>query len=252
MVIVEKTSFRGREPCPSFYLFGCLYYTIRASRFTRGGGILRRPLQRKQRKHRTFLTLFLYTILKYLFIKILCFRCSWLINGVIKPFVAAQELHKPAQTVPNSRARRTTPLHLYPESPPKLHPNVQLNATAPRINRKNLSSMKPKETTKTGLLTTSKWQIPLRQWQKPARREPERSAASAKRAETLHQRVPRGVAPGAPLVTFPATGKSPGCRAERLHWRSRGHPPRTNSPRRGAKKKQKPQKGGCKKGEFVR
>ena len=51
-------------------------------------------LQRKQRKHRTFLTLFLYTILKYLFIKILCFRCSWPINGVIKPFVAAQKLHK--------------------------------------------------------------------------------------------------------------------------------------------------------------
>ena len=25
------------------------------------------------------------------------------------------------------------PLHLYPESPPKLHPNVQLNAPAPRI-----------------------------------------------------------------------------------------------------------------------
>ena len=94
MVIVGKTSFRVREPCPSFYLFGCLYYTIRASRFTRGGGILRRPLQRKQRKHRTFLTLFLYTILKYLFIKILCFRCLAPIFGLIKPFLQAQNRHR--------------------------------------------------------------------------------------------------------------------------------------------------------------
>ena len=28
--------------------------------------------------------------------------------------------------------------------------------------------------------------------------------------------IPKGAALGAPLVTFPATGKSPGCRAERL------------------------------------
>ena len=28
--------------------------------------------------------------------------------------------------------------------------------------------------------------------------------------------IPKGTALGAPLVTFPATGKSPGCRAERL------------------------------------
>ena len=122
MVIVGKTSFRVREPCPSFYLFGCLYYTIRASRFTRGGGILRRPLQRKQRKHRTFLTLFLYTILKYLFIKILCFRCSWPINGVIKPFVAAQNLHKTGtelhRTAQNSRPPPQHPF-TYTPNPPK-------------------------------------------------------------------------------------------------------------------------------------
>ena len=30
------------------------------------------------------------------------------------------------------------------------------------------------------------------------------------------QGIPKGAALGAPLVTFPATGKSPGCRAERL------------------------------------
>ena len=144
MVIVGKTSFRVREPCPSFYLFGCLYYTIRASRFTRGGGILRRPLQRKQRKHRTFLTLFLYTILKYLFIKILCFRCSWSINGVIKPFVAAQKLHKTCTNCTELPPAAATPLHLYPESPQKLHPNVQLNAPAPRINSRIFLLVKAK------------------------------------------------------------------------------------------------------------
>ncbi len=78
-------------------------------------------LQRKQRKHRTFLTLFLYTILKYLFIKILCFRCSWPINGVIKPFVAAQNLHK---TCTNCTELHRTPAcrqppFTYTPNPPK-------------------------------------------------------------------------------------------------------------------------------------
>ena len=56
----------------------------------------------------------------------------------------------------------------------------------------------------------SKWQIGLSWRQKVARREPERSAASAKRAETSHRGIPKGAALGAPLVTFSATGKSPG------------------------------------------
>ena len=57
---------------------------------------------------------------------------------------------------------------------------------------------------------SSKWQIGLFLWQKVARREPERSAASAKRAVTPHRGIPKGAALGAPLVTFSATGKSPG------------------------------------------
>ena len=69
---------------------------------------------------------------------------------------------------------------------------------------------------KTGLPTYSKWQIGLGLWQKVARRETERSAASAKRAAATHRGIPKGAALGAPLVTFPASGKSPGCRAERL------------------------------------
>ena len=148
MVIVGKTSFRVREPCPSFYLFGCLYYTIRASRFTRGGGILRKPLQRKQRKHRTFLTLFLYTILKYLFIKILCFRCSWLINGVIKPFVAAQNLHKTGTELHRTPARRRNTPSPIPHLAPKLHPNVQPKPPRHGLTAQNLFSVKPKKKTR--------------------------------------------------------------------------------------------------------
>ena len=112
------------------------------------GGILRRPLQRKQRKHRTFLTLFLYTILKYLFIKILCFRCSWPINGVIKPFVAAQKLHKTCTNCTELPPAAATPLHLYPHLAPKLHPNVQPKPPRHGLTAQNLFSVKPKKKTR--------------------------------------------------------------------------------------------------------
>ena len=39
---------------------------------------------------------------------------------------------------------RKNPLHLYPESPQKLHPNVQLNAPAPRINSRIFLLVKAK------------------------------------------------------------------------------------------------------------
>ena len=58
--------------------------------------------------------------------------------------------------------------------------------------------------------TNSKWQIGLFLWQKVARRESEQSGASAKRAVSTHRGIPKGTALGAPLVTFPASGKSPG------------------------------------------
>ena len=78
------------------------------------------------------------------------------------------------------------------------------------LKTQSVPSMKPKEKNKTGLSTSSKWQIGLGLWQKVARRETERSAASAKRAAATHRGIPKGAALGAPLVTFPATGKSPG------------------------------------------
>ena len=110
------------------------------------GGILRRPLQRK---HRTFLTLFLYTILKYLFIKILCFRCSWPINGVIKPFVAAQKLHKTGTELHRTPARRLNTPSPIPRIPPKVAPKRATNLL-PRhgLTAEYFSWSKPKETTR--------------------------------------------------------------------------------------------------------
>ena len=88
---------------------------------------------------------------------------------------------------------------------------------------------------KTDSPTNSKWQIGLVLWLKVARHEPERSAASAKRAATSHRGIPKGAALGAPLVTFPATGKSPGCRAERLHQEAQELPAPQN-PGRGTER----------------
>ena len=105
-------------------------------------------LQRKQRKHRTFLTLFLYTILKYLFIKILCFRCSWPTNGVIKPFVAAQNLHKTGTELHRTPARRRNTPSPIPHLAPKLHPNVQPNPPRHGLTAQNLFSVKPKKKTR--------------------------------------------------------------------------------------------------------
>ena len=107
----------------------------------------------------------------------------------------------------------------------------------PRIEKTECSLDETRGKNKTDLPTNSKWQIGLVLWQKIARRETERSAASAKRAvrdgysfqfnracaPSLEPDcvrfpkfcwnpggIPKGTALGAPLVTFPATGKSPG------------------------------------------
>ena len=80
----------------------------------------------------------------------------------------------------------------------------------PRIEKTECSLDETRGKNKTDLPTNSKWQIGLVLWQKVARRETERSAASAKRAATTHRGIPKGTALGAPLVTFPASGKSPG------------------------------------------
>ena len=104
------------------------------------------------------------------------------------------------------------------------------------LKTESVPSMKPEKKNKTDLPTNSKWQIGLFLWLKVARRETERSAASAKRAAATHRGIPKGAALGAPLVTFPATGKSPGCRAERLHQGSLGLPAPQKPPGRGAER----------------
>ena len=94
---------------------------------------------------------------------------------------------------------------------------------APRIENRECSLDETKGKNKTDLPTNSKWQIGLFLWQKVARVQAQRST---KEGEGSAPRESRTVGSGAPLVTFPATGKSPGCRAERLHIRGgRGHRP---------------------------
>ncbi len=93
-----------------------------------------------------------------------------------------------------------------------LNPQASPKPTLPRhgLTAEGVTPGKAWGETKTDLPTNPKWQIGLGQWQKVARHETERSAASAKRAVTPHRGIPKGAALGAPLVTFPATGKSPG------------------------------------------
>ena len=93
-----------------------------------------------------------------------------------------------------------------------LNPQASSMAPLPRhgLKTESVPSMKPEEKIRPICPLSSKWQIGLFLWLKVARRETERSAASAKRAVTTHRGIPKGAALGAPLVTFPATGKSPG------------------------------------------
>ena len=117
----------------------------------------------------------------------------------------AQNRHRTAQ---NSRPPPQHPFTYTPFSP-KVAPKRATQPPAPRINSTKSFLRKTKEKNKTDSPTTSKWQIGLFLWQKAARREPERSAASAKRAVTPHRQV-QGRSPGTPLVTFVVKRKSPG------------------------------------------
>ena len=146
---------------------------------------------------------------------------------------AAQNLHKLHRTP----VLCTTPPSPIPPFSPKVASKRATQPPAPRINSTKSFLRKTKEKNKTDSPTTSKWQIGLFLWQKAARREPERSAASAKRAVTPHRQV-QGRSPGTPLVTFVVKRKSPGCRAERLHWRSRDFRPCKISPGCGAQRPQ--------------
>ena len=83
---------------------------------------------------------------------------------------------------------------------------LHLKFPAPQINSQKCSLEETAGEKKTDLPTRSKWQIGLFLWLKPARHEPERSAASAKRAVTPHRQV-QGRSPWRAFGDFPRDGK---------------------------------------------
>ena len=115
-------------------------------------------------------------------------------------FVALTSLHYKASSC-------TKPPSPIPRIPPKVAPK-RATIPLPRhgLTAEYFSWSKPKETTKADLPTISKWQIGLFLWQKVARRDAQRAQQGRKPCTGRS----RGAALGAPLVTFPATGKSPG------------------------------------------
>ncbi len=121
---------------------------------------LQPSLQRTCNEHRIFCKLYEQIVARL--------RPIWFYTNRTKPrcpdFVALQGL------VP-----RKNPLHLYPESPQKLHPNVQPKPPRHGLTAEYFSWSKPKETTKADLPTISKWQIGLFLWQKVARRDAQRA-----------------------------------------------------------------------------
>ena len=169
---------------------------------------------------------------------------------------AAQNLHK---------LHRTPVLCTTPPSPiPPFSPKVaSKRATNPLpshgLTSQSVPSMEPKETTRpdcpppqSGKSICVNGTLPFRG-----------GAACRRGSDSVPLRGTRGLAPGESLPTFFSEESRPGCGAERplkgsaegqrpSHRWSQGPPSLQNSPGRGAKKKQKPQKGGCKKGEFVR
>ncbi len=114
-----------------------------------------------------------------------------------------------AQTCTNCTELPRAPHHTpspIPRIAPKVAPKRATHPPAPRINSTKSFLRKTKEKNKTDSPTTSKWQIGLFLWQKAARREPERSAASAKRAVTPHRQV-QGRSPWRAFGDFPRDGK---------------------------------------------
>ena len=92
------------------------------------------------------------------------------------------------------------------------HPRDKAPA-APRIENRECSLDETKGKNKTDLPTNPKWQIGLFLWLKPYRGGAGTAGGAGAKSETLFARSPSGVQgcpSGAPLGTFPATGKSPG------------------------------------------
>ena len=152
MVIVGKTSFRVREPCPSFYLFGCLYYTIRASRFTRGGGDFEKAPATKATKAQNFpnsLSIYYFKISFYKnTVLSLQLADKWRNQAICCCTEPAQNRHKTGTELHRTPARRRNTPSPIPHLAPKLHPNVQPNPPRHGLTAQNLFSVKPKKKTR--------------------------------------------------------------------------------------------------------
>ena len=149
--------------------------------------------------------------------------------------LAAQKLHKTCTNCTELLCSAPHPLHLYPESPQKLHPNVQLNAPEPRINSRIFFLVKAKGNNKDRFahhLKVANRSIFV------AQTSPARCVSEREKGGDFALRESRTVGSGAPLVTFPATGKSPGDGgAER--------PPHGGECRGGAAPSQRINRGSC-------
>ena len=156
MVIVGKTSFRVREPCPSFYLFGCLYYTIRASRFTRGGGDFEKAPATKATKAQNFpnsLSIYYFKISFYKnTVLSLQLADKWRNQAICCCTETAQNRHRTAQNCTELHRtparRRNTPSPI-PRIPPKVASKRATNPLPSHgLTAEYFSWSKPKETTR--------------------------------------------------------------------------------------------------------
>ena len=117
-----------------------------------------------------------------------------------------------------------------------LNPQASSGASHPPshgLKAESVPSMKPEEKTRPICPLSSKWQIGLGLWQKVARRETERSAASAKRAAATHRGIPKGGSPWRAFGDFPRDGKVTRVQGGAPASGCRGYQPRINSGVRG-------------------
>ena len=205
MVIVGKPSFRVREPCPSFYLFGCLYYTIRASRFTRGGGDFEKAPATKATKAQNFpnsLSIYYFKISFYKnTVLSLQLADKWRNQAICCCTEPAQNRHRTAQ---NSRPPPQHPFTYTPNPPQKLHLNVQLNAPAPRINSRIFLLVKAKGNNK------DRFAHPLKvanQSSSVAEGSPARCVSEREKGENLAPGDSKGRSPWRAFGDFPRDGK---------------------------------------------
>ncbi len=151
-------------------------------------------------------------------------------------FVALTSLHYEC-LVP-----RKNPLHLYPESPQKLHPNVQLNAPAPRINSRIFFLVKAKGNNKDRFAHHLK--VANRSFS-VAQTSPARCVSEREKGENLAPGDSKGRSPWRAFGDFPRDGKvTRGGGAERPPHRGRGGAAPTSGSAEGQRPSRRSLRGG--------